>query len=68
MVEIFKTDVERSEQAAKLLKVLANRFPLFKVNFDLEDCDRILRVKGKQIMPEKNYKRFKFQKGINVKI
>jgi len=53
MIEIFKTNVECHEQAAKLLEVLENRFPVLKINFDLEDCDRILRVKGRAISHQK---------------
>ena len=46
MIEIFKTNVENAGQAAALLAVLNHRFPAAEINFDLEDCDRILRVKG----------------------
>ena len=46
MIEIFKTNVENARQAAALLAVLHHRFPAAEINFDLEDCDRILRVKG----------------------
>ena len=53
MIEVFKTNVERSEQATKLIDDLTQRFPLFVINFDLEDCDKILRVKGKQVAPGK---------------
>ena len=46
MVEVFKTNVEEQEQAAKLVEVLIHHFPLSRINFDLDDCDRILRVEG----------------------
>jgi hypothetical protein len=46
MVEVFKTNVEEQQQAAKLLEVLTQHFPLSRINFDLDDCDRILRVEG----------------------
>ncbi|MEP7317706.1 MAG: hypothetical protein ABI921_03170 [Panacibacter sp.] len=36
-----------------ILQVLSHHFPLFKMNFDLDDCDRILRVEGINIAPEK---------------
>jgi hypothetical protein len=26
---------------------------LFKINFDLDDCDKILRVEGKNVLPGK---------------
>jgi hypothetical protein len=31
---------------------LSKQFPLFRINFDLEDCDNILRVEGENICPE----------------
>lgn len=45
-VEIFKTNVERESQAAQLNEVLTLHFPGNKINFDLEDCDKILRIEG----------------------
>jgi len=35
-----------------LLAALSQEFPLFKINFDLDDCDRILRVEGENIAHE----------------
>jgi hypothetical protein len=43
-VEIFRTEVSCPKTAAKLLQLLHEVFPNDKFNFDLEDCDRILRV------------------------
>lgn len=36
-----------------MLTVLSKKFPGFKINFDLNDCDKILRVEGNYILPEK---------------
>ena len=44
MVEVFKTDVREISQAEKLLRLLSAYFPQSKINFDLEDCDKILRI------------------------
>jgi hypothetical protein len=52
MVEVFKTNVQQHEQAKQLTSVLRGRFDFCKINFDLEDCDKILRVEGKQICVE----------------
>ena len=30
-----------------LIKKLMEQYPASKINFDLEDCDKILRVEGK---------------------
>jgi len=46
MVEIFKTNVNNKKQAGKVLKTLNTRLPAYFFNFDLDDCDRILRVKS----------------------
>ena len=53
MVEIFKTNVYAKSTAQKLIKVLKEHFPHFKINFDLQDCDRILRVEGYQLEIQK---------------
>jgi hypothetical protein len=50
MVEVFKTNVEQPQHAAILVSALAERFPGFRINFDLQDCDRILRVEGEAII------------------
>jgi hypothetical protein len=53
MVEVFKTNVRGKRQARTLLNILSERFPFFKINFDLEDCDKILRVEGSNVRQEK---------------
>ena len=49
MVEVFKTNVQKKAQNKMLLCVLSEAFPSFKINFDLSDCDKVLRVKGDNI-------------------
>ncbi len=46
MVEVFKTNVQQTEEAEMLIEKLAEHFPAHEINFDLSDCDRILRVQG----------------------
>jgi hypothetical protein len=46
MVEVFKTNVQRKTQSKMLLGILSEAFPSFKINFDLSDCDKVLRVEG----------------------
>ena len=46
-VEVFKTNVETGEQAERLAILIRENFPEYSVNFDLDDCDKILRVKSK---------------------
>ena len=49
MIEVFKTNVRKKTQCNTLLCVLSEAFPLFTINFDLLDCDKVLRVEGKNI-------------------
>lgn len=46
MVEVFKTNVQFASDANMLLHHMRNLFPCYQANFDLEDCDRILRIKS----------------------
>ena len=45
-VEVFKTNVEDEVNAKVIIQTLVRRFPGSRVNFDLQDCDRVLRVEG----------------------
>ena len=49
MVEVFKTNVRKKAQSKMLLCVLSEIFPASKINFDLSDCDKVLRVEGDNI-------------------
>lgn len=46
MVEVFKTDVDDHKDASMLVAIIQKTFVDYKVNFDLDDCDRILRVQS----------------------
>jgi len=48
MIEIFKTNVENSTQAQAQLAFLHQYYPSAEINFDLDDCDRVLRVKDEE--------------------
>jgi len=45
-VDVFKTTVRRKEDAAQIVNLLQEYFPNHHINFDLEDCDKILRIEG----------------------
>jgi hypothetical protein len=49
MIEVFKTDVRTKKQASKILTQLSILYPSAKIKFDLEDCDKILRVDDRKI-------------------
>jgi hypothetical protein len=53
MVEIFKTNVKKISESRILLEKLSRHFPEHKINFDLSDCEKILRVQGENISVEK---------------
>jgi hypothetical protein len=45
MVEVFKTDVFDVFDADKLVRLIHQNFNCYQANFDLDDCDHILRIK-----------------------
>lgn len=45
-VEIFKTNVENITDATRILSEPQEIYPALRINFDLDDCDHILRVEG----------------------
>lgn len=47
MVEVFKTNVQDQMAATELCNSLQCLLPLASINFDLQDCDRILRIEIK---------------------
>lgn len=53
-VEIFKTNVKNKKVAKHLLKMLHSRLPACYFNFDLDDCDRILRAQTESYSIEIN--------------
>ena len=53
MVEVFKTNVQEVERSNLLVERLLFYFPENEINFDLDDCDKILRVEGENISSEK---------------
>lgn len=46
MIEVFKTDVQNKTQAKQVLSILKKVHKKPRMNFDLQDCDKILRVEG----------------------
>jgi hypothetical protein len=46
MVEVFKTNVTSIQQSQTLVTIIREHFDGYKVNFDLDDCDRILRIEA----------------------
>lgn len=44
MIEVFRTNVSTAQQANELICLLRNFLPGSTISFDLEDCDRVLRI------------------------
>ncbi|NHN25954.1 hypothetical protein FIA58_009735 [Flavobacterium jejuense] len=44
MVEVYKTNINSKKKAKQVISVLQKILPTAKINFDLEDCDNILRI------------------------
>jgi hypothetical protein len=51
IVEVFTTNVALKEDADQMLAILRMVYPEHRINFDLEDCDKILRISGEEIDP-----------------
>jgi hypothetical protein len=54
MIEVFKTNVEDGEQAKEILGTIHRHFNDYRANFDLQDCDNILRIESKNGYVESN--------------
>ncbi len=46
MVEIFKTNITDTDKALQLIEHIHKAFCGYKANFDLLDCDNILRIQS----------------------
>ncbi|SNR45827.1 hypothetical protein [Flavobacterium sp. ov086] len=53
MIEVFKTNVQEVEQSKMIVGKLLEHFPNSAINFDLEDCDKILRINASSISNQK---------------
>ena len=53
MIEVFKTNIQKVTQARKLIALLLQHFPGSKINVDLHDCDKVLRIEGANFLPAK---------------
>jgi hypothetical protein len=52
MIEVYKTNVTCREKAAALVASLEELLPGAAVNFDLDDCDNILRIEAHTFAPQ----------------
>lgn len=54
IVEIFKTNVSTEKEARETTRLLLRLYPIYKINFDLEDEEKILRVEAFNLKVEIN--------------
>ena len=52
IVKVFKTDVQDRQVARHIVLFLQLAFSHCRINFDLDDCDRILRIESPQDLIE----------------
>ncbi len=50
-IEVFKTNVQKVRESKKLAAWMNGHFPQYQVHFDLEDCDKVLRVEAPEVDP-----------------
>jgi len=53
MVEVFKTNISDKKTATRIAEQLYELFQKCKINFDLDDCDKILRIESRQVNPKR---------------
>ncbi|WP_010250524.1 hypothetical protein [Myroides injenensis] len=51
-VEIFKTNIQNDKVADKITISLLALYPVYKINFDLEDEENILRIEANKFKIE----------------
>lgn len=45
-VEVFKTSVQEVSEADWIITLIQSRYPIYRITFDLQDCDKVLRVEN----------------------
>ena len=50
MVEVFKTNITETEAARQIALQIQAILPGAQINFDLDDCDKILRIENDLIL------------------
>jgi hypothetical protein len=68
MVAVFKTNVLFQKDALQIVDTLEKIMTHAKINFDLEDCDKILRIEGTKTVKNKDIMNFLKGLGYNCEI
>lgn len=48
-VEIFQTNIQNNKDAKKVILSFLHKYPLYKINIDLEDIDNVFRIETDQL-------------------
>jgi hypothetical protein len=48
-VEVFRTNIPNTEIADKVVRILQTLFQPHRINIDLDDCDKVLRIEANHI-------------------
>ncbi len=67
MVEIFKTNVRGKRKAEWLIEILSLYLPGCKINFDLYDSDKVLRIEGSNV-PSDQIPKIMQERGFRCKL
>lgn len=67
-VEIFKTDVATEEQAQSIKSALNLVFPDYTIHFDLEDCDKVLKICSFDAINPSEILNFGIQNNVQIEI
>ena len=52
MVEIFRTNIRNHEDTKRVVTFFLRLYPVYKINFDLEDEENIVRIETAQFKIE----------------
>jgi hypothetical protein len=67
-VEVYCTDLRHSSQADLLERKLLGSFPHLRINFDLDDCDRILRIEYHHELNFARIEKISRKMGVQIRI
>jgi hypothetical protein len=68
MIEVFKTNVLFQKDALQIVDTLEKIMTHAKINFDLEDCDKILRIEATNTFKNNDIMNFLKGQGYNCEI
>jgi hypothetical protein len=68
VVEVFKTDIGKKKVARALVKSLSLQFPDYKINIDLADNEKVLRIESAGLFDVDQIVRFAESRNIKIEL